>query len=79
MALKRRENRIRRQASRRGLRVVKTPGDLSWGDMGAYVVMEGEKVIHVIHPVVHDRKVRASDWKDVLDDVKGCVLTAGQR
>jgi hypothetical protein len=79
MALKRRENRIRRQASRRGLRVVKTPGDLSWGDMGAYVVMEGEKVIHVIHPVVPDRKVKASDWKGVLDDVEGCVLTAGQR
>ena len=77
MAL-RRENRIRRQASRRGLRVVKTPGDLSWGDMGAYVVMEGEKVIHVIHPVVPDRKVKASDWKGVLDDVEGCVLTAGQ-
>jgi hypothetical protein len=79
MALKRRENRIRRQASRRGLRVVKTPGDLSWGDMGAYVVMEGEKVMHVIHPVVRDRKVKASDWKDVLDDVEGVVLIAGQR
>jgi hypothetical protein len=78
MAL-RRENRIRRQASRRGLRVVKTPGDLSWGDMGAYVVMEGEKVIHVIHPVVPDRKVKASDWKGVLDDVEGCVLIAGRR
>ena len=79
MALKRRENRIRRQASRRGSRIVKTPGDLSWGDMGAYVVMEGEKLIHVIHPVVPDRKVKASDWKGVLDDVEGCVLTAGQR
>ncbi len=79
MALKRRENRIRRQASRRGSRIVKTPGDLSWGDMGAYVVMEGEKVIYVIHPVVPDRKVKASDWKGVLDDVEGCVLTAGQR
>ena len=79
MALKRRENRIRRQASRRGLRIVKTPGDLSWGDMGAYVVMEGEKVIHVTHPVVPDRKVKASDWKEVLDDVEGCVLISGQR
>jgi hypothetical protein len=47
--------------------------------MGAYFVMEGEKVIHVIHPVVPDRKVRASDWKDVLDDVQGLVLVAGRR
>jgi hypothetical protein len=79
MALKTRENRIRRQASRRGLRIVKTRGDLSWGDMGAYLIMEGEKVIHVIHPVVRDRKVKASDWKDVLDDVEGFVLIAGKR
>jgi hypothetical protein len=79
VALKARENRIRRRASRRGLRIVKTPGDLSWGDMGAYFVMEGEKVIHVIHPVVPDRKVKASDWRDVLDDVESCVLVAGRR
>jgi hypothetical protein len=78
-ALKARENRIRRRASRRGLRIVKTPGDLSWGDMGAYFVMEGEKVIHVIHPVVPDRKVKASDWRDVLDDVESVVLVAGRR
>jgi hypothetical protein len=78
-ALKTRENRIRRRASRRGLRIVKTPGDLSWGDMGAYFVMEGEKVLHVIHPVVRDRKVKASNWRDVLDDVEGFVLVSGRR
>ena len=79
IALKTRENRIRRQASRRGLRIVKTRGDLSWGDMGAYLIMEGEKVIHVIHPVVRDRKVTAADWKDTLDDVEGFILIAGKR
>jgi hypothetical protein len=79
MALKTRENRLRRKASRRGLRIVKTRGDLSWGDMGAYLIMEGEKVIHVIHPVVRGRKVTAADWKDTLDDVEGFVLVAGQR
>ncbi len=79
MALKTRENRIRRQASRRGFRIVKTRGDLSWGDLGAYLIMEGEKVIHVVHHVVHKRKVKASDWKEVLDDVEGFVLIAGQR
>jgi len=77
VALKTRENRLRRQASRRGLRVVKTRGDLSWGDMGAYLIMEGEKVIHVIHHVVRDRKVTAADWKATLDDVEGFLLIAG--
>jgi|GraSoiStandDraft_4_1057263.scaffolds.fasta_scaffold1050508_1 hypothetical protein len=40
-ALKTRERNIRRRAARRGLRVVKEPGDLSWGDLGAYYLMEG--------------------------------------
>ena len=53
-------------------------GDLSWGDMGAYLIMEGEKVIHVIHHVVRDRKVTAADWKDTLDDVEGFLLIAGR-
>ncbi len=78
MALKTRENRIRRQAVRRGLRVVKTPGDLSWGDLGAYLIMEGEKVIHAIHHVVPDRKVTAADWRDVLDQVEGFLLVTGR-
>jgi hypothetical protein len=74
MALKRRENRIRRQASRRGLRVVKTPGDLSWGDMGAYVVMEGEKVIHVIHPVVfqYDRDRSSGVFRVLSQRTRNC-------
>ena len=79
MALKTREKRIRRRAARRGLRIVKTPGDLSWGDMGAYFIMEGEEAVHVIHPVVPDRKVKASDWKDLLDEVEGIVLIGGRR
>jgi len=79
IALKTRENRIRRQAARRGFRVVKSRGDLSWGDLGAYLIMEREKVIHVIHHVVAERKVRASDWKDVLDEVEGFLLVAGRK
>jgi hypothetical protein len=59
--------------------VVKTPGDLSWGDMGAYLIMEGENVIHVIHHVVRDRKVAAADWKETLDDVEGFLLIAGEK
>jgi hypothetical protein len=61
------------------LRIVKTPGDLSWGDMGAYLIMEGENVIHVIHHVVRDRKVAAADWKETLDDVEGFLLIAGEK
>ena len=78
-ALKTRERNIRRRAARRGLRVVKEPGDLSWGDLGAYYLMEGGKVIHVVHRVVPERKVTADDWRSVLDYVEGLVLTAGER
>jgi hypothetical protein len=76
--LKARENRLRRQASRRGLRIVKAPGDLSWGDLGAFLIMRGEDVIHVVHHVVRDRKVKAADWKAVLDDIEAFLLIAGQ-
>jgi hypothetical protein len=79
ITLKTRENRLRRRAARRGLRVVKTRGDLSWGDLGAYLIMEGEKVIHVIHHVVPERKVMAADWKAVLDQVEGFLLVAGHQ
>jgi hypothetical protein len=77
-ALKSRENRLRRQASRRGLRIVKAPGDLSWGDLGAYLIMDGEDVIHVVHHVVRERKVKAADWRDVLDEVEAFLLIAGR-
>jgi hypothetical protein len=77
ITLKTRENRLRQRAARRGLRVVKTRGDLSWGDLGAYLIMEREKVIHVIHHVVPERKVAAADWKAVLDEVEGFLLVAG--
>jgi hypothetical protein len=78
-ALKTRERNIRRRAARRGLRVVKEPGDLSWGDLGAYYLMEGGKVIHVVHQVAPERKVTAADWRAVLDQMEGLVLTAGER
>jgi hypothetical protein len=39
--------------------------------------MEGEKVIHVIHHVVPERKVMAADWKAVLDEVEGFLLVVG--
>jgi len=78
-ALKTRERNIRRRAARRGLRVVKEPGDLSWGDLGAYYLMEGDKVIHVVHQVAPERKVTAAGWRAVLDQMEGLVLTAGER
>jgi hypothetical protein len=78
-ALKARESRLRRKASRRGLRIAHHRGDPSWGDLGAYVIMEDEKVVHVIHQVVPERKVTAADWSDMLDQVEGLVLIAGRR
>ena len=77
-ALRARDNSLRQRAARRGLRIVKVRGDLSWGDLGAYLILDGERVIHTVYHVVRNHKVTAADWKNVLDDVEAFLLIAAR-